>query len=90
MEESESLRDAIRREVQDGVGLKVEPGLLVPVREADDVVAIFGLCEYKEGKVVTEDLREYKWVDLNKVPPSLDGVAIARSVKAFLSEVGKY
>lgn len=90
MEEGESLRDTIRREVREEVGLKVEPGLLMPVREARDVVAVFGLCEYKEGKVVAEDLREHKWVSLDAIPPSLDGSALARSVKAFLDEIGKY
>ena len=90
IEEGESLRDTIRREVEEETGLKVEPGLLMPIRESSDSVTIFGLCDYKDGKVVTENLREYKWVDLDKVPPAIDGFALARSVKAFLNEVGHY
>jgi 8-oxo-dGTP pyrophosphatase MutT (NUDIX family) len=91
IEEDELLRDTIRREVQEETGLKVKPGLLIPVREANDVVAVFGLCEYKEGKVILEDVKlGYKWVDLARIPDSMDGFAVARSVKAFLKEIGHY
>jgi ADP-ribose pyrophosphatase YjhB (NUDIX family) len=90
IEREESLRDAIRREVAEEAGLKVEPGLLMPVREAEDVVAVFGLCDYKGDKVVTEELREHRWVPLKSMPPSIDGTALARSVKVFLKEIGHY
>lgn len=96
MEEGEGVRDAIRREVKEEAGLRVDPGLLVPVREARDKVAMFGLCEYAGDKVVTDmdpdgdEKLNHKWVELSRVPDSIDGVRLARSVKAFLGEVGKY
>ena len=95
-EEGESLRDTIRREVLEETGLKVNPGLLIPVREAKDVVAIFGLCEFKGGEVVLgavegeDEKLGYKWVELSRVPDTIEGVPVARSVKAFFKEVGRY
>jgi 8-oxo-dGTP diphosphatase len=94
-EKGETLRDAVEREVHEETGLKVKPGLLVPVREADDTVAMFGLCQYSGGEVVLDqdeddEKLDHKWVELAGVPPKIGGVRLARSVQAFLKELGHY
>ncbi|MBR9689624.1 MAG: NUDIX hydrolase [Candidatus Altiarchaeota archaeon] len=96
IEKGESIRDAISREVEEEAGLKVTAGLLIPVREIDSVVSIFGLCNYKEDKVVLGSVtgedkgRQYKWVKLSQVPKVIDSIPLARSVKVFLEEIGHY
>ena len=91
MEREETLKETIRREVFEETNLKVDPGLIVPVREAEDVVAIFGFCEYRGGKVVTSPREhlEHAWVPLVSMSKTIDSVPIARSVEAFLKEIKK-
>ena len=91
MERDETLKETIRREVFEETNLKVDPGLIVPVREANDVVAIFGFCEYQGGKVVISPREhlEHNWVPLASLTKTIGNVPLARSVDAFLKEIKK-
>ena len=91
IEQGETIPEAIRREVFEETNLKVEPGIMIPVREADDVLAIFGFCEYKGGKVVISPREhlEHNWIPLASMAGTIGNVPVARSVQAFLKEIKK-
>jgi len=92
LKKDETVRDCVSREVLEEVDLKVKPGLLIPLVEDAHKLSIFGLCDFQEGNVVVskESHNNFLWVKLKEVPNSINGLAIARSVKMFLQEIVNY
>jgi 8-oxo-dGTP diphosphatase len=91
VQEGESdLAEALKREVREETGLKIEPGGPVAVwlsrrhASAPSYIVAFA-CQYLSGEVaLSEEHESYTWVGLSDLPDIDDGSTPFRAIRAYL------
>ena len=69
LEEGETPKDAVIREVKEEANIEVKIGPLIAVRTFKNTVGINYVCKYVSGeiKLQVEEVKDFKWVELGEL-----------------------